>query len=649
MTQIMFQRKIIYLYNSLKTSKDEEENKNKFTKLFVEVDNFTKEISKEIIKARSKTTIDSWISKNMKRTQTFNFHKCKISTFTFEDGEKVFTKELFFDTSEESYNKFIDIVDKYIEYINNPKRDVAYRYIYYYDLKSNSIQYFELSEAIVKDDSKDEYDIELIPPKFYVDNYGIKAYTGILSIKDECQYISVENNLDKLTFYFKSANRYDTDKINGIMLGLTMEHLPHSVKAVLCKGILSDEELSNFYLNANAIESIVSDSKYDNFNDNIKEKYMNKFHNKLENLAEYINTSREKLSISIDSDVNLNIFHKKFNSVYEISKKIFMNNYYYVYRRRTNIKIFINSMATNNTESYIVYPVFKKDSILFDENSKRSKKLLDLIEEKATNGLKVNFIFIINKNFKQDKYFKERMNSLLDAGINIEICCKEYLDEKGTEITSYDFIYSMEEKIAMYTQASERIRKYYITKSSKRIKQFRDNFEKIKNLSTKYNEFDRCNNNQNKDLEYLEGDWFFYSYGSTKNKQDEINFYQDEITINSDKSVLYTFNNQEYFKGVLNLEFNENQYFIYMTSSQHSTLTIITMNKVDISKDIFKVMIIDKQSYSSKDMATFGIFSKDTIDIDEVKNILGIKPNEIILKENENIDNNIRKLLASKN
>jgi len=97
-----------------------------------------------------------------------------------------------------------------------------------------------------------------------------------------------------------------------------------------------------------------------------------------------------------------------------------------------------------------------------------------------------------------------------------------------------------------------------------------------------------------------------------------------------------------YFMGYINTEYNKHQAFIYLTSLDSHTLSIIVINKENIYKDIFKVSMIDKKVGTNYDMATFGIFSKIELDEKVVKDLLG-NIDEVMLRENIALEQRINK------
>ncbi|MCH9740867.1 MAG: hypothetical protein K0U38_08525, partial [Epsilonproteobacteria bacterium] len=82
---------------------------------------------------------------------------------------------------------------------------------------------------------------------------------------------------------------------------------------------------------------------------------------------------------------------------------------------------------------------------------------------------------------------------------------------------------------------------------------------------------------------------------------------------------------------------------INLNSLGSSNLSIISINKKNIYKNIFKVTMIDKQFGTDYDMATFGIFSRKELDENKVKKALG-NIDEVMLRENIELERRINEL-----
>jgi len=627
MTKTLFQKKIEYLFDELNISDDN----------FVEL--FLKEGQRK--SDRKKTVIDKWLNGEMKgRPTVFAFEEYEISNYKV-DSEQAFTKDSFLS---DSFDSFKLRVNNYILYKKNPKKLFDYQYIYYFDITQNQINFFELNT--IEKINNNEYKIQLIPSDFFRER-GVKIYKGILVIDKDYYHISVKNNFETLTFYFMLSKGYTNhNTVNGIGLGLSYDKgLPLSTKDLLTKNKLSPEEELDFYLNANESEYLISDNSFDNLYTDIKTSYLNKFHHKLNSLATFVTKSRTILSTIMENDVYLNIFHKSFISLNEMSKNVAMKNKYFIARRRMATKIFLKSVATReNSGCYIVYPIFKNDSILFDKNDKSSEKSLDLNIKLSKDGLKIERIFVIDKHYKITKYFKSTIEKLQKAGITVYIALKE--DIENINIVSYDFAYSEEKDVAIYRNIPDRICYFQVTVLKDKIRNLSYDFEKIKEMSCKFDDFlEKKDLINDKVLEQLVGTWNWYFYSSMEiDKQVEIWNFIVKIKPNGE---VYFYNekyNNLNFKGIIDTTYTENQSFIKASAKKSKNLSLIFIENRDIHKHIFKVSLLDKQRGIHRNMASFGIFSKVRLWEDEVIEVLGKNVEETRLMEEENFSKRVNLL-----
>ena len=627
MERQLFSDKIKYLFNSLKL------NQKEFVKLFWNGDIKT-------LNTRSKT-VDNWLHNDIKQPKGFYFSDYQISTLLIEDSKRAFSKNSFM---YDSFEEFQLQVDAYVAYKEQPEELFEYKYIYYFDANRKEITYAELNT--IKKINNNEYIVELIPSAFYK-NRGVEIYKGTLKIDKDYYHISVKNNFEILTFYFMLSKGYaNHNKVNGIGLGLSYDKgLPLSTKDLLTKEKLSKEEELDFYLNANESEYLVSDNSLDNVYTDIKTNYLNKFHHKLSNLATFTTKSRDILSSVIDDDVYLNIFHKSFISLNEMSKKVDRNHKYFIARRRMATKIFLKSIATReNSGCYIVYPIFKNDSILFDKNDKRSKKLLDLNIYLSKNGLKIERIFVINKQYKMTKYFKDTIIRLQKAGVGVYMVFKE--DIENIDIMSYDFVYSKEKDVAIYRNIQDRICYFQVTVLKDKIRNLSYDFEKIKEMSFKFDDFI-----ENKDLindkvlAQLVGTWNWYFYSSME-ENEKVEIWNFTLKIESSGEVY--FYNKKYkdlnFKGIIDTTYSSNQSFIKAFAKKSNNLTLIFIENRDIYKEVFKVSLLDKQRGIHRNMASFAIFSRVVLLESEIIKVLGEDVKETRFMEQEGFDKRINNL-----
>jgi hypothetical protein len=307
------------------------------------------------------------------------------------------------------------------------------------------------------------------------------------------------------------------------------------------------------------------------------------------------------------------------------------------------MKNFFRTIANReNSSCSMIYPLFKTDSVLFDKNDDKSKKFLSTCIELSKNGFQIYIIFIINHEFQITKYFKKSIYSLIDNKINIKIAFIEEIIE--LKISSYDFIYSKEKDVAIYTSLRDRIRMFKVTKTKEKIQNLVSDYEKIDDISFSFNELeDKKEFIKDKYLKQLIGSWHLYFYSSIKENSKHI-LWHNEIEIYKNSTIKYYHNKELLLEGKIDTSFNKEKVFCYLNHLTIDVLSIITFKKRHISKNIFKVMITDSQVINDYyDMASFGIFSRKELDETLVKKALG-DTDEVMLRESIDLEKRINEL-----
>ncbi len=546
---------------------------------------------------------------------------------------QIFTKKSFVI---DSFAKFKERVDRYIAHKNRVEVLMEYKYIYYYYRKKKKVVYAQLNT--IKKIEPNKYYVELSYPKGFSEK----------EINSERYYISVRNEVEILTLYFVLGRGYaDNSKVHGIGLGISHQGgLVEATKEILTKNILSDEEKERFYLSANESEYLLADEiLLHEIYARTKEVYINKLNNKLNNLATFVANSRDSIVLKseVSRDPYLTIFYKTIIALNEISKKIPQEQYFFIHRRRPVMKTFFRTIANRKDSQVImVYPIFKSDSVLFDKNDEESKKFLDVCVELLEEGLEIYMIFIIKYDFKITKYLKRVVLRLMDSGIKIKMAYVEDLDK--LRISSYDFIFSKERDVAVYTSIRDRIRMFKVTKTRERIEILSHDLKKIENLAFSFDELiTKSNGVQDKILMLLIGEWHLYFYSSLE-EGGQHKLWHNRIEIDKNSSLNYYYNNELLLQGDVNTLFNREKVVCCLNHLKTGNLSIVSFKKRHIHKNVFKVMITDSQLVNDYyDMASFGIFSRKELDESLVKKALGTV-DEVMLRENIELENRINEL-----
>jgi len=622
MKQNLFSKKIEYLFKSLNIGEEE------FVKLFWNG-------KKPSFGARKKSIIGKWYEGDIAQAKAFYFDTYPISRL-HREGKTFFTKGSFLDESFEEFKKRVDL---YISYIRRPKNLFEYKYIYYYDINLKVVTFVKIYTIDEIDNSR--YKIRLISSELYKER-EIDPYYGELNIINDYYYISVKNSFEILSFYFILNKGFKNNSaIYGLRLGLSYDKgLPISGKNLLSKRILSKEEKELFYLNASESDTLISDESIQDIYTSTKENYIKKLHNKISNITIFMKKARKILSQSIDKEIYISLLHNELSSLNQISQKVYNNRTFYSYRRRSTRKVFLQKLSLDSKNSCaFVYPLFAKDSTLFDQEEKRSKDALEHIIEMAKSGLGIDMILIVEQEKKMSEYEKESIRRLIESGIELRITLREDIKKS---ISSYDFLYNKSKEVAIYRNAGDRICYFKVTNNIDSIKNLSYDFENIKNHSSSFDEFlaQKYIKISTK-LSQLVGTWYAYSLGTMK-KEGKTKIWEVQYEIDKKQQLKGFYDGKLTYKGYLKID-NIKKSYIVLTSIRSSNQSFITFHNKDIYKKIFKISMIYNQFSTERDMITFGILSRIKLDIEIIRETLG-EIGEISLKEGSKLEDRVKNL-----
>lgn len=151
-----------------------------------------------------------------------------------------------------------------------------------------------------------------------------------------------------------------------------------------------------------------------------------------------------------------------------------------------------------------------------------------------------------------------------------------------------------------------------------------DTKEKISILLERKNSNNLIFTENNNIIDELVGEWYMYSYPSNP-KQEEV--WETKTTFFSDGTVIDEHDN----KGVVHV--GQNQSIILKESAGSKNITSITFDNYRIAYKTFLFSRVSKSNGINTELFNFGIFSKNKIDLNEIKEILGER-NMIQLKVN---------------
>jgi len=547
------------------------------------------------------------------------FKGYKIFTLKYANERAVFPQDCFLDsTSLEIFMTYVDDYNLNKSYPSTDTNEFHYKYLYYFNLELKKILFLELK--IISKNSDENYTISLTPSSYYKDK-GIGVYQGTLTKTETHYYISVKNNFETVTFYFLLKQSFQHHQnIYGLSLELCYATLlPISKTRVLTKHLLTQQEENQLYLSLNETEYLMTHTSSENF--------LKKFQTKLNNLNDFMHHSTQESK----DDAYRNIFYNSFDSLNEILKHLNADKNYWVSNKRRAYKTFLESMKhKKETSCYIVTPIYNSYLELFDHHS---NKLVESQIQSVKQGLKIEQIFVVSKEYQITNSIQKTVKKLESYGIIVKFVLLNSIQEASME--SYDFLCTNHTDVALYRNVHDHKYRYYVSTSKEKLKKLWANFHKIDKISYPINEF--LVEQQRKDddvLNALVGRWYHYYYGSRKYKN-RYKIWKSELIIQKDGTLQYIDKGVVTLQGEINTTFNQEHPVIYATAIESGSLTLSQLDRVDIYRGIFKAPLLDKKLSSSLNMASIGFLSKQTLQENDIRNILGNDEHGIILEDDK--------------
>lgn len=115
-------------------------------------------------------------------------------------------------------------------------------------------------------------------------------------------------------------------------------------------------------------------------------------------------------------------------------------------------------------------------------------------------------------------------------------------------------------------------------------------------------------------LKRITGEWYLYSYPSQRNFSE---VWETETTINEDLSV------EDKHRNRGKLYIGKHQSIILKESRNSKNITSITFDNNRVTYEKFPFSRVSKSNSLNKELFNFGFFSRDKVDLDEAKEVLG--------------------------
>lgn len=608
MEKTLFQKKIQYLFKNLDSGYQKREAA--FVALLSKTEhNYS---------ARKKVVIHNWLHGEMKSNPHWKqFKDYQIFTWKYANEQPVFPQDCFLDTtSVQTFMTYVDAYNRNKSYPAPSKHQFDYQYLYYFNLELKQILFLKLQ--IISKNSEENYTISLTPSAYYT-NKGISDYRGTLTKTETHYHLSVKNNFETVTFYFLLNQGFQNHQnIYGLSLELCYANLlPISKASLLTKHLLSPKEEKELYLSLNETEYLRTHAH--------SEAFLTKFQTKLSNLNDFMQHFTEESK----ENAYHTILYKSFASLSEILKHLNANKNYWVSNKRRAYKTFLESIQDKKeTSCYVVTPIENSYLELFEQNT---NKLIASTIESVKQGLTIEQIFVVPKVYKITESIQKTVQKLESHGILVKFFLLNSQEE--TSIESYDFLCTYPIDVALYRNVHDHKYRYYVSTSKEKLKKLWANFYEIKKKSYPLNEFLLEQERKDDDvLNALVGRWYHYYYGSRKYKN-RYKIWKSELIIEKNAHVSYIDKGILTLEGEINTSFNPEHPFLYTTALESGSLTLTQLDRTDIYRGIFKAPILDKKLSTTLNMASIGFISKEKLEENEIRHILGNEKEGIVLED----------------
>lgn len=145
------------------------------------------------------------------------------------------------------------------------------------------------------------------------------------------------------------------------------------------------------------------------------------------------------------------------------------------------------------------------------------------------------------------------------------------------------------------------------------------------------------NEQQNEILKALSGEWYISSYNNQNSKDIITSLLKIEFNI-----IKYIVHNKLHSLGSI-CETNSNQIFIKFKTLESQICFIMIIDKKDIHKQVFKLLMSYKKFGTLYNLTRFSILSRLKFSDNDIKKALG-NPKDVILLEDKNLEERVAQL-----
>ncbi len=556
-------------------------------------------------------------------------------------GKVLFTLDEFIQCDIDTFREKLDAYSLY-EQKSTLDFDTSYVYLYMFDDKVNCYE-IDYTDTKRVDSAENSWTIKVIPP---TEKIGAQIYEGTISFTQSKISLTLFNSYDQVMMLFETSLKRRSDKplYNNILYGLAIgisdhnQKIPVAKKVILTEVKMTQEQMQKHYLILNESEQLhASENLYTFEERELDVNYLSNYKNKIDNLHRFF--SNVKYSSIIETSLAHHMVFTEFHAFKKLYDKFSTNQDYFLSDRKRVYLEFLRFLKNYfEKEAYIVLPIYKKDENIFLYESMGKQSIKELIIALAKEGVKFKIIFVIQKN--ENLYYEDFimiLNHLHEVGVDIKFIYQKQIINSGY---SEDFFYAQSQKYVITKESIYQNKNFTIVQNKQRIRGYVATFQKIYEQSFSYSDLKNKSypyTMENPLLERLVGVWYCYFYGSFETKPQQLILWESQLDIDCTFNVSQVIANRDKIYGKLSIY--ERQAVIELLNQNTKNNAFIHLNNRAI-KRITPIVLYAKQYQKDDDMISIGIMSRDKIDKQTAKTILG-NPQKLLLKVEQSLQNRI--------
>ena len=604
-----FSLKINYIYENLfKNNKEQLLN------------SFFSDIRSEDDRKKSLKTINNWLSGKSKKPYKFNLEHCKIGDYSMPDGSSLFTKDMFEFWSIESFR---DKLDEYLHIQDKSSSlEKRMRYIYYFDLDSETLSYYELGFPNINNTYKiNLYSRRLAQNMFYQGE--IVEFEGML-------YISVKNEFDYMQFIFENVATILNQEVRVFGTAQCKDisaRKPKAYMVLLSSNLLTKDEEQHYQHKLNYSNLLIA---YPFKRQTVKNRtfLVENFTKKIKDLAKDIEPHKK------EQDFYTNLALHTFSAYEKIAKKLYYNESYFVSNKKSIKNLLFNSLAKNENLDRdeaprvdIAYTLTPSNISLLEVDSPYFSEIFQeqiyLVEE---HRLKIHYLFVVSDcQLMTHKVVQKLIKLAKILPIKIVENSHPHYEE---------IILPQNKNFILYQTYNDEGRYLHITKHTK------DKIDIAREYKRRYNQ--ALSLDEFIEQSYpLNGKWYCYSFGS---QIDENHYHTMEIEIDNNNII------GNFLLGIYHGKLEKYKEFTLLLFNN----SLIKLRNSVIKDKIFRISIISQElNLDHKDLLLFGIMSKEELKKEEIlkllKSIHKREPEDFRLKIDDGFDSFLGSYLSESN